>query len=184
METIPSTVTVGGQRHRLPDAQLRQLRLLEVGVDPDASQRSHGEHLSAGADLLAQLYGPSHDVSRHRSEHVGALPREPCGPQVGLRQQDPWVSRGAGAGHSGLRRGELRTRLPERALHVALGCFVLVDPKTRYRAGTGDAAVAVKRAGGEPLLRLLARDGSLSLTLSVEQVSNLPHGFRQTRLRS
>ena len=46
---------VGGQRHRLADAQRRQFGFLEIGVHPHLARRHDGHQGAAGGDPLAQL---------------------------------------------------------------------------------------------------------------------------------
>ena len=51
-----ASVQIGGQRHRLADAHRRQLRLLEVGVDPHLIERHDGHQREARAHALAELH--------------------------------------------------------------------------------------------------------------------------------
>jgi len=47
-----AAIKVGGQRDRLADAHVAQLRLLEVRVDPDVDRGTMAEQRRAGRDLL------------------------------------------------------------------------------------------------------------------------------------
>ena len=63
------------QRHRLPDAHRCELRLLEVGVDPDLVERHDRHQRRARTYALAKLHG-----AVARTEVIRLLAKEP--PQV------------------------------------------------------------------------------------------------------
>ncbi|MNZ84136.1 hypothetical protein D3C78_1028820 [compost metagenome] len=58
MEDGVTTVSVGAKLDRLANAQVFNLRLFEVGVDPDLVDRYHRHQCHTGVDPLAYLYTP------------------------------------------------------------------------------------------------------------------------------
>ena len=69
-------VEVGGQRHRLPDAHVRELRLLEIGIHPHLIERHDRHQRRPGADALPELHVAAGDEARHRRRQLGARERE------------------------------------------------------------------------------------------------------------
>ena len=67
-----AAVEVGGQRHRLPDAHVGELRFLEVGIDPDLVERHDRHQRRARGDALPELHGALGDEARDRRRQLGA----------------------------------------------------------------------------------------------------------------
>ena len=53
LELMPAAVHVDLTAHPMADAQVRQLGLLEVGVDPDLGERADGHQALPGGDIVA-----------------------------------------------------------------------------------------------------------------------------------
>ncbi len=68
-----ASVHIAIERHRLPDTNIRELRLLEVRIDPYLVQRDHGHQGRAGADSLTELHASLCDESRDRRGKLRAL---------------------------------------------------------------------------------------------------------------
>ena len=82
------------QRHRLADAHVAKLRLLEVGIDPDLVERHDGHQRHAGLHALADLHAALRDVSGYRRQQmaarkveIGAAQRGGRSLDVGMREQ-------------------------------------------------------------------------------------------------
>src|ERR1700761_5574265 len=69
-----ASVQVRSQRNRLPYPHIRELRLLEVRIDPDLIERHHRHQGSSRADTLPELYRSVRYKTRHR--------RRKCSPAV------------------------------------------------------------------------------------------------------
>jgi hypothetical protein len=109
-------VDVGGQLHRLADADLAQLHFLEVGVDPDLVQRDDGHQRRAGGDALAELHGALGDVAVHRRRQRGALLRQPGFAHLGGGGLHLRVLLDVGAFGHGLVAGQLLARADHAGL--------------------------------------------------------------------
>ena len=67
VEYLPASVHVDIQIDRLADAQITQLRLLEIGIDPDLLERSDRHQILPGLHIVARI-----DISaRHDTVNLG-----------------------------------------------------------------------------------------------------------------
>ena len=51
------------QVHALTDAQIAQLRFLEIGIDPDVAQRANGHQALANLHIVPGVHVPSRDYA-------------------------------------------------------------------------------------------------------------------------
>ena len=65
-----AAVHVDIQIDRLSDAQVRELRFLEIGVDPDFGQRSHGHQALPGDHVVAGVHIAPGDDAVDLGHHV------------------------------------------------------------------------------------------------------------------
>ena len=189
-------IGVGGQAHRLADADAAQLAFLEVGVHPHLAQRHHRHQRRAGGHALAQLHRTLAHVARHRRRHHRAVGGQPGLAQLGGRRQHAGVlldRRAIGqrlvAGQLLARGGHAGLRGLERAVQPSHLRARMRQLLARHRAAAGQALAARQVLLGRGQLGLrAARVGLAQAHLGIEravvgiQRAHLAHRLAQRGL--
>src|SRR6202044_1486354 len=92
VEYHPRAVEVGCQRDRLSHAHGAELRLLEIGVDPNLIERHYRHQRRASADALAELHVAPGDEAGYGRRYDRARISEICRMQTGCRIADSRVA--------------------------------------------------------------------------------------------
>ena len=93
VEVHPRAVHVDRHIRALADAQVAELVLLEVGIDPHRLDRQDREHLGSRGDLLTELDCAAHDVAGHWRDDPRARVGQPRRTQARFRLQNPRMRR-------------------------------------------------------------------------------------------
>ena len=70
VEMVPAAVHIDLDVDRLPNAQPGQLRLLEIGVDPDLGERADGHQRLAGLHIIAGVDVAARDHAVDFGQHL------------------------------------------------------------------------------------------------------------------
>ena len=134
---------VGDDRRRLPRPHMRQLVLLEIGVDPEPLRRDDAQQIRAVRDIGTDLRGAVADIAVDRRADLGVAEIEAGGFEIGLGLGDVGAGFGdfriehaqllPGGGEAGLRRIWWLTAPPGR-LPIARSAFCRVPKVVSARS--------------------------------------------------